>query len=163
MKKLLLWVTAMAVCIPVFAFTSGAAQRDIDAEVATRVRNGESLEAIASAAMSAGVTVNPIALALTFHSDSNVVLAGLMTAGYPVADAVNALVTLGANRATLNQLAISKGADPTKLLASTAAGGATGANVTGGAFAGFSGNSFTSRAATVGGGGTGRNRAVSPS
>lgn len=160
MKKSLLFAAVMACSIPAFAFTSGASQRDIDAEVSTRVKNGESLEAIANAAHSAGVTVNPISLALTFYGDSSAVLAGLIQAGYAASDAINALVALGANRATLNQVAIARGVDPTTLVAATAAGGATGANVTGN-FGGFSGNSFSaSRSSTIGGGGR---SSVSPS
>lgn len=153
MKKTLLIAAVMAFSAPAFAFTSGASQRDIDTEVAARVKNGESLETISTAAKSVGIVVNPIALAMTFYGDSGAVLAALITAGYFPSDAINALVALGANRATLNQVAISKGVDPTTLLASTAAGGTTGANVTGN-FGGFSGNSFSaSRSASIGGGG----------
>ena len=157
MKKLLVLAAVASCSIPAFAFNAGQSQADINKEVASRVDSKQSLESIANAAKSAGVVVNPIALALTFYGSHDAVLAGLMGAGYDAAGAVNALVAAGGNRAALVSSAISKGADPTTITAATAAGGNAGsAGNAGGVagFTGFSGNSFSnSRASTVGGAG----------
>ena len=161
MKKLVVVAAAIACSVPAFAFTAGQSQTDINKEVAGRVDKKQTLESIAANAKSAGVVVNPIALALTFYGSFEAVLAGLMDAGYSAADAVNAVAAAGGNRATLVSTAISKGADPTAITAATAAGApnnANNANNAGNAgvagFTGFSGNAFSaSRASTVGGAG----------
>jgi hypothetical protein len=158
MKKLVVVAAAIACSVPAFAFTAGQSQTDINKEVAGRVDKKQTLESIAANAKSAGVVVNPIALALTFYGSFEAVLAGLMDAGYNAADAVNAVAAAGGNRATLVSTAISKGADPTAITAATAAGAPNNANNAGNAgvagFTGFSGNAFSaSRASTVGGAG----------
>ena len=159
MKKLVVLAAAIACSVPAFAFTAGQSQTEINREVSSRVDNKQSLESIAETAKTAGVVVNPIAMALTFYGSYDAVLAGLMGAGYDAAGAVNALVAAGGNRTTLVATAISKGADPTTVTASTAAGGNSNANNQGNAggvagFTGFTGNGFSaSRASTVGGAG----------
>jgi hypothetical protein len=157
MKKQLVLAAVIACTVPAFAFTAGQSQPDINKEVASRVDNRQSLESIADAAKKAGVVVNPIAMALTFYGSCDAVLAGLMAAGYDAAAVVNALATAGCSRTTLIATAISRGADPTTITASTAAGGNTGTSGNAGGvagFTGFSGNSFSaSRASTVGGAG----------
>lgn len=149
MKKLLVLAAAIACSVPAFAFTGTQSQADVNKEVASRVEKKESLEAIASAAKAGGVTVNPIAMALTFYGSYDAVLAALISAGYGPAEAVNLLVAQGGNRTALVATAISKGADPTALTAATAAGGVAATPVLG-----FTGNSFSaSRASTLGGAG----------
>jgi hypothetical protein len=160
MKKLVVLAAAIACSVPAFAFTAGQSQAEVNKEVAGRVDKKQSLESIAESAKTAGVVVNPIAMALTFYGTHEAVLAGLIAAGYDAAGAVNALVAAGGNRTALVATAISKGADPTTITAATAAG-ANNANAgnsgnTGGVagFTGFTGNGFTaSRASTVGGAG----------
>lgn len=158
MKKLVVLAAAIACSVPAFAFTAGQSQAEVNKEVAGRVDKKQSLESIAESAKTAGVVVNPIAMALTFYGTHEAVLAGLIAAGYDAAGAVNALVAAGGNRTALVATAISKGADPTTITAATAAGANNAGNSgnTGGVagFTGFTGNGFTaSRASTVGGAG----------
>ena len=156
MKKLLVLAAALACSVPAFAFTSTQSQSDVNKEVASRIEKKETLEAIASAAKSGGVTVSPIGMALTFYGSYDLVLSALIKAGYLPADAVNMLVAQGGgDRTALVAKAIGLGADPTTLTAPTAAGGTAVAPVLG-----FTGNSFSaSRSATLGGAG----KVVSPS
>lgn len=162
MKKSLILATALAACVPAFAFNAAQTQAQITKEVGDRIAKKESLESIAAAAQTAGVTVNPLSMAMTFFGSADAVLGAMMSAGYDAGTVVNALVALGGNRDTLVTSAIAKGADPAKVTAATAAGNNTAGNTgntgnTGNAglsnFSGFSGNSFRSPASTVGGSG----------
>lgn len=155
MKKFIVLAAVLAAVVPAFAFTIGQGARDVGSEVSSRYSKGESLEIIASSAKTVNVAATVLApeLLLTGNS-SDKVLAAMIKAGYYPSEAVNALVSLGGDRAALNQIAIANGADPTTLLAATAAGGNTGGGTFGNG-GGFTGNSFSSsRAATIGGGGT---------
>jgi hypothetical protein len=171
MKKLVTMAAVMACSVPAFAFTAGQSQVQINQEVAARMNKGETLETIAQASKTAGVVVNPVALALTFYGSADAVLAAMMNAGYDAAAVVNSLAALGGDRNALVATAIAKGADPTSLTAATAAGGnpnnnanananasANPAGGLAGGFSGFNGNGFTnSRASSVGGAGNSSN------
>jgi hypothetical protein len=116
-------------------------------------RKVKPLLTIATAAKTVNVGASVLAPELLLTGNTSaVVLAAMIKAGYYASDAVNALVNQGGDRAALNQVAIDNGADPTTLLAATAAGGNAPGGLGNGA--GFNGNSFSSsRAATIGGGG----------
>lgn len=160
MKNAIVLAAILTAGMPAFAFQVGMGARDVGTEVSSRYGKGESLEIIASAAKTVNVAAATLApeLLLTGNS-SDKVLAAMIKAGYYPSEAVNALVSLGGDRAALNQVAINNGADPTTLLAASAAG-APGAGGLGNG-GGFNGNSFSSsRASTIGGGGT---RSVSKS
>lgn len=153
MKKVLVLAAAIAVGAPALAFQSGMGARDVGSEVSARYKKGETLVVIATAAKTVNVAASVLApeLLLTGNT-SDVVLAAMIKAGYYASDVVDTLVKLGGDRAALNQVAINNGADPTTLLAATAAGGNQPGGL--GSGAGFNGNSFSSsRAATIGGGG----------
>jgi hypothetical protein len=154
MKKYVLTFIAAGACVSAFAFTSGAGLRQIDEEVSARHKNGETLLAIASSAKSVSIAEPSIAPALKLTGAScEAVLSAMLDATYSPSKTIKALTDMGCSREKMNDLAIALGADPTTLLAATAAGGATGAAPT--SFTGFSGNSFsTSRSATIGGGGS---------
>jgi hypothetical protein len=152
MKKILVLAVALACSVPAFAFTSTQTSDQVKSEVASRVKADETLESIAAAAKAAGVAVDPVAIALVIYGTYDKVLAGLMTAGYDAAGAVNALVAAGGNRSALQASAISKGASPDTLLPATAAGSTTGVAAISAAFAGTP--FAASRSSTVGGGGS---------
>ena len=163
MKKALVLAAVLATGAPAFAFSVGMGARDVGTEVSARYKKGESLVIIATAAKTATVVASVLAPELlATGNSSDTVLAAMITAGYYPADAVDALVALGGDRDKLNQVAINNGADPTTLTAATAAaGGNPPATGLGGNGSNFNGRTFgQTRAATVGGGGSG---SVSPS
>ena len=163
MKKLVVMAAVLACGVPAFAFTAGQTPAQVNAEVASRASNGESLAAIAAAAKAANVPVATLAGAMASAGDSSAVLAALMGAGFDAAASVNALVAVGGDRAALVATAISNGADPTTITAATAAcGNPTAAGNAAPGFSGFSGNSgfSQSRASSVGGAG---NSSTAPS
>jgi hypothetical protein len=154
MKKAIVLAAVLSAGVPAFAFQLGMGAREVGTEVSSRYSKGESLEIIAGAAKSVNIAAAILApeLLLTGNA-SDKVLAAMIKAGYYPSELVNTLVSLGGDRAALNQVAIANGADPTSLLAATAAGAPGAGNLGNGA--GFNGNSFSnSRAATIGGGGT---------
>lgn len=162
MKKAMLFAAVMAISAPTFAFQVGMGARDVGSEVSARYKKGETLVTIATAAKTATVPANVLApeLLLTGNT-SDAVLSAMILAGYFPADIINVLVIQGGDRAKLNQIAIDNGADPTTLTAATAAGGNDPATGLGGDGSNFNGRTFgQTRAATVGGGGSG---SVSPS
>lgn len=164
MNRLILLATLLVASVSAFAFQPRETMREVDNEVRQRVANGESLEAIANAAKIAGVSVDVLTSSLILAGKpSTDVVAALISVGFNASSVINAAVNLGGSREALNAVAISKGVDPTTLLASTAAGGGqSNAGAGGGqpnaggqpSLSGFSTSSFgQSRASTVGGGG----------
>lgn len=159
MKKALILAAALAATVPAFAFNATQTQAQITKEVGDRLAKKESLESIAAAAQAAGVTVNPLSMAMTFFGSADAVLGAMMAAGYDAGSVVNALVALGGSRDALVATAIAKGADPAKVTAATAAGnnnqaGNNQAGNTAGLsnFQGFAGNSIRSVSSSVGSG-----------
>ena len=162
MKKALVLAVVLASGMPAFAFETGMGARDVGSEVSARYKKGETLLTIATAAKTVNVGASVLAPELLLTGNTaGVVLAAMIKAGYYASDAVNALVNQGGDRAALNQVAIDNGADPTTLLAATAAGGNPPATGLGGNGSNLNGRTFgQTRAATVGGGGS---SSVSPS
>jgi uracil phosphoribosyltransferase len=130
MKNSIILASILAASVPAFAFAPEMKSPEVKVEVTARYSKGESLEVIASAAKTVNIAAAVLApeLLATGNTAENV-LAAMIKAGYYPTEAIDVLVSLGA--------------DPGALLEATAAGGS------------FGGSNFSnSRTPTIGGGGS---------
>ncbi len=129
MKNAIVLASVLVASAPVFAFTPTMDSPTVKVEVSTRYSQGESLTVIASAAKAVNIPAEVLAPGmLSTGNSAEKVLAAMIKAGYYPTEAVDVLVSLGA--------------DPGSLLEASAAGGS------------FGGTSFSnSRVPTIGGGG----------
>ncbi len=127
MKKLIILAGTLLVSVSAFAFQPGMAAAQVQAEVAQRSGNGESIAAIVADANKAKIPASILQAALAAAGkDSQAVFTAMLDAGY----------------------------DPSSLLPPTAAGAAAADGA--GGFTGSAPSSFSqSRSSTIGGGGGG--------
>lgn len=126
MKKIFILAAAVVASASALAFQPGMPDSAFKAEVAQRVKNGESLAVISAAGKAGGMGVEAMLFALE-------------QAGYPSADVVAALIDAGYPASSPALMAKSGPSTPDL-----------------GNFGGFNNSSFgQSRAASVGGGGRG--------
>ncbi|MDH4134732.1 MAG: hypothetical protein OEV31_08065, partial [Gammaproteobacteria bacterium] len=95
-RKSLLFAVATAVGFSSLAFQAGMSADAVQAEVQQRLQRGESLDAIASAANSAGISASVLTVALIAQGqNASAVVAALVRNGMPANAVVNAAVSAG--------------------------------------------------------------------
>lgn len=144
MKKYLAFAAVLVASVSAMAFQPRMSTNEVNSEIRERLTKGETSEVVARAGKAAELKSCIISAGLIEAGKTHAeVLKAMIAGGADAVEVINCLVTQGAERDNMNKIAIAAGADPTKILEATAAGGNT-----------FGGNSFSnSVSSTVGGSG----------
>ena len=157
MKKIAKFATAASALVVSFsaaaAFSGSMSMSQIGSEIQARLAQGASLALIASDARISGIPGSVVTISmLSQGQEACRVVEANVRGGYDAKTVVNAAVSAGSSYNSMFTCAVNAGADPTSLVAPTAAGGdAGGGTGAGGGFGAFG----STPTATFGGGGGG--------